>query len=279
MARVLDALTPLTGLLTQAGDPVAAAHRLAASAAAGAAGCTLVAQLQAAVADSNLARVVLQHAGVLDPAGAVTVDAAVRLAQAAVLAEAHTADTDRWELVLTVPGFLRLALDELVAVHGEAARPAETTRAVLEVAGRADRRLLIGAPFLHGEFVGLLVPYVQRVLAGGGQVVVVTRALSVAAPGRSSANVAAVTVLRDAAAAVGGTLTVRSWEESGLGIHFKVVIAYGHAAYLGSANPTLAGSAGHAEAGVLLHGPRLAPLERWLDAVCDELARRRLPQA
>lgn len=276
MARVLEALTPLTGLLTQAVDPVGAAYRLATSATAGAAGNTLVAQLQAAITDSGLARVVLQHAGVLDPAGAVTSDAAVRLAQAAVLTEVYAADTDRWDLVLTVPGFMRLALDDLVAVHGDAARPLETTRAVLDVAGRADRRLLIGAPFLHGEFVGLLAPHVRRVSASGGQVVVVTRALSIAAPGRSSANVAAVTVLRDAA---GGALTVRSWEESGLGIHFKVVIAYGHTAYLGSANPTLAGSAGHAEAGVLLHGPQLASLERWLDAVCDELARRRLPQA
>jgi phosphatidylserine/phosphatidylglycerophosphate/cardiolipin synthase-like enzyme len=283
VARVLDALSPLAALLAQARDPIAAAEALARGADAGADAATLLAQLQAAVVDTGLAATVLTYAGVLDANGRLTGAAATRLAQAAVLVEA-TQDAerrqDRWQLVLTVPGFLRDALEASVAEHGDAMRPIETTRAVLEVAAAAHSRLLLAAPFLHEQFVRQLIPAVERVLSTSGEVVVITRALSFAAPDRSSANMAAVDGLRAAAAHVtAGRLVVRSWEESGLGIHFKVVLADARLAYLGSANPTPAGTAGHAEAGVLLHGPGVAGLARWLDAVCLELAHRRLPHA
>ncbi len=211
----------------------------------------------------------------LDQAGRVTSEAAVRLAQAAVLTEA-AADSG-WELVLTVPGFLRTALDTLVAEQGAGARPRETTTTLRQVAAAARSRLVIAAPYLHTEFVRLLATDVERLLAAGGEVVVVTRALALTAPERSSANVEAVTLLRQAADRAGGRLTVRSWEEGGLGIHFKVLLADDELAYIGSANLTPGGTLAHAEAGVLLHGHGVAVLRRWLDVVCDELARRRLP--
>ena len=50
-------------------------------------------------------------------------------------------------------------------------------------------------------------------------------------------------------------------------------------AYLGSANLTPGGTAAHTEAGVLLRGDGVDKLAGWLEAVCKELARRRLPHA
>nr|WP_225955288.1 phospholipase D-like domain-containing protein [Kibdelosporangium phytohabitans] len=200
--------------------------------------------------------------------------AAVRLAQAQVLTEAAE---DSWELVLTVPGFLRRTLADLVAVNGDRSRPRETQATLVEVAATARDNLMIAAPYLHADFVTTLANPLQRVLQTGGAVTVITRALSLTAPERSSANVEAIALLRQVAERAGRAITVRSWEESGLGVHFKVVIADHRLAYLGSANLTPGGTAAHAEAGVLLRGPRVAALSRWLTAVADELARRRLP--
>ncbi len=127
----------------------------------------------------------------------------------------------RWQLVLTVPPFLRGPLAELVAAHGDAARPRETSQVLAEVAASAQARLVLAAPYLHTRFVAALVPAVRRLLGAGEEVLVVTRALSLRAPERSSANVEAVGLLRDAGTCTGREVTVRSWEESGLGIHFK----------------------------------------------------------
>lgn len=275
MAGILETVRPLVSLLGQARDPVGCAYALQASAANGADGAALTAQLAAEVTDTALVRATLRFASVLDPAGQVTGEAAIRLAQAAVLSE--DAAEGGWHLVLTVPGFLRTALDAFVAEHGAGARPRETTETLREVANTASHRLVIAAPYLHAAFVRLLAADVERILAAGGGVLVVTRALALTAPERSSANVEAVTLLRQAADRTGRALTVRSWEESGLGIHFKVLLADDELAYLGSANLTPGGTLAHAETGVLLHGRGVAVLGRWLDMVCDELARRRLP--
>lgn len=151
----------------------------------------LLAAVTGVVADGPLVRPALMHAGVLDAAGAVTAAGATRLAQTLVLIEATQAGS--WQLVLTVPGFLRGALDACVAGHGDGARPRETTAVLREVAGAARKRLLIAAPYLHEQFVHVLAPDVERVLADGGRVEVITRALSLTTPARSSANVSAVT--------------------------------------------------------------------------------------
>lgn len=66
MARLLDALRPLTGLLRQTTDPVRAAHEFADAAAAVRAGRVLIVQLSAHITDTGLAGPVLACAGVLD---------------------------------------------------------------------------------------------------------------------------------------------------------------------------------------------------------------------
>jgi phosphatidylserine/phosphatidylglycerophosphate/cardiolipin synthase-like enzyme len=170
-----------------------------------------------------------------------------------------------------------------VAEHGDAARPLETTTAIRETAASAGPRLQIAAPYMHTGFVRLLAPQVERVLDAGGQVQLVTRALSLRTADRSSANVDAVTLLRNAADGKRGTLLVASWEETGLGIHFKVVLAHRadgrQTAYIGSSNLTPSGTLAHAEAGVIANGPQVEALSKWLDLIVSELMRRRLPSA
>lgn len=276
MAAVLDAVKPLVALLAQARDPQATVAQALENAGAGAP-TPLIADIAAAVTDRTLARTTLTFAGVLDPDGNLTTVAPQRLAQAQVLLEVHTDQRQpQWDLVLTVPTFLRTSFTQLAACD-PATTVWQTTPALLEVARSARRRLVIAAPFLHEDFVAVLAPAAKRVLASGGEVVILTRALSFSAPQRSSANVNAVAALRDVAAEAGRSLTVRSWEESGLGLHFKVLLADDSLAYLGSANLTPGGAAGHAEAGVLVQGSGVRGLAGWLDAVADEFARRRLP--
>ncbi|MGV9812185.1 phospholipase D-like domain-containing protein [Streptomyces cellulosae] len=81
-------------------------------------------------------------------------------------------------------------------------------------------------------------------------------------------------MLREAAGVASGRLKVCPWDESGLGVHFKVVLADDQLAYVGSANLTPGGTEAHAEAGVLLRGKQVKSLSRWLRAVADELTRR-----
>ncbi|GAB3855804.1 hypothetical protein GCM10029963_51140 [Micromonospora andamanensis] len=276
MASVLEPLKPFVALIRQAPEPMTLAARLLDLAESGSTGAELTTVLSTSVTDGNLARSALIHADILDIAGNRTPRAAVRLAQAQVLAEAAE---DSWELVLTVPGFLRRTLADLVAGNGDRSRPRETQATLVEVAATARHDLVIAAPYLHADFAVTLANPLQRVLWAGGTVTVITRALSLTAPERSSANVEAIALLRQAAEHTGRVITVRSWEESGLGVHFKVVVADRKVAYLGSANLTPGGTVAHAEAGVLLRGPLVADLSRWLTAVADELARRRLPSA
>jgi phosphatidylserine/phosphatidylglycerophosphate/cardiolipin synthase-like enzyme len=275
VAGVLESLRPLVALIGQADDPVVLAENLAGMAESGAPGPDISTALAREVTDRSLTASALLYAGVLDVTGERTAATALRLAQAHVLVAAAT--DDHWELVLTVPGFLRGTLSQLVATLGESARPRETGPAITEVAMSARDSLIVAAPYLHAAFIHVLSGSVERVLRAGGTATVITRALSLAAPERSSANVEAVAELRQAAERAKRAVTVRSWEETGLGIHFKVVIADGRLAYLGSANLTPGGALAHAEAGVILRGSRVANLSWWLAAVADELGRRRLP--
>lgn len=278
MATILDHVRLLAALLAQADDPVGVATRLSEAALAGAHYDQLRAAVAESVADIGLADTTLKWCGVLDGTGNVTPDAAVVFGQAAALLEVE--QSAGYQLVLTVPAFLRPALGQLVAEVGDVARPVETTFALREAAAAAGPRLQIAAPFLHVGFIRLLASDVERVLAGGGQVQLLTRALSLSAPRRSTANTEAVSLLRSVAGGKPGQLTIASWEESGLGVHLKVVLAHrsagGPVAYIGSSNPTLGGTLAHAEAGVLAHGPQVALLARWLDVIVTGMERRRL---
>lgn len=275
MASVLASLKPFVALLGQAPEPRRLAERLVELAHRGAAGFEVVQTTANEVTDQALVESTLTHAGILTLGHQLSDLAPLRLAQAQVMLE--LAEDDRWELVLTVPSFLRSAVDQLVDRHGYRARPRETGRTIGEVAATAQQRLVIAAPYLQTGFVTALTSHVDRVLRGGGTAMVITRALSLTSPTRSSANIEAVALLRAIAEQAGGRLLVRSWEETGLGIHFKVVIADERVAYLGSANLTPGGMLAHAEAGVLLRGSRVVHLSGWLDAVADQLAQRRLP--
>lgn len=287
MEGVLDALNPLIDLLEHVRDPDALADALlnaTLSTPVGASAEPLLDVCAAHGADRALIAPVLRAAGLIEPtAGPVTVSpTAVARAAAAQAVRADRA-ADRWQLVLTVPGFLREQLAAISAGHGPLTAPRETVTALPEVAGSARQRLIIGAPYLHTGFVQHLAGAVSTVLGAGGSVLVLTRALSLRAPEQSTANLEAVTLLREAAqsaqAQLGDrqrpALRVCSWEERGLGLHFKAVVADGQRAYLGSSNLTPGGTLGHAEVGVLLHSPRVALLERWLVAVADELDTRR----
>jgi hypothetical protein len=282
VAALLDRVRPLAALLRQAHDPAGLADELVnVAAAADGDGSAVASLLSDAVTDRFLVRQTLVRCGVLTDSGRLEPLGVVRLGQAAAILESETESGFR--LVLTVPSFLRPSLEQFVKEHGDAARPLETITAIREVAASAGPRLQIAAPYLHTGFITLLAPQVERVLNAGGQVQLVTRALSLKAQDRSSANLDAVTLLRHAADGNPGRLLVASWEETGLGIHFKVVLAHREngtqAAYIGSSNLTPGGTLAQAEAGVLAEGPQVDALSRWLDLTVDELRRRRLPSA
>lgn len=291
MDSLLVAVGPLVDLLSRADQPAVFAEQLLQAALASGGNSASEVRLAEQVwqvceshaRDLELVAPVLACAQVIEAPtadAALTAVAALRVAQAqAILADRRD---DNWHLVLTIPGFLRGRFD---ALAGGGARPRETSSVLTDVAASATRRLIIAAPYLHTGFIEFLVEPVRRLLGGGGEVVVLTRALSLRSPQTSSANVEAVEQLRAAAAAVpgasapAGLLRVCSWEEHGLGLHFKAVVADGRRAYLGSSNFTPGGTAGHAEGGVLLDSSRVTILEAWLRAVADELDERRLPHA
>ena len=287
MDGVLEAVNPLVDLLDHAADPSGFAEQLLQAASAtsiGASAQPLFDVCAAHHAERALIAPVLHAAQLTDrPSAAATVTAAAVARAAAAQAVRAQRATDHWQLVLTVPGFLRGQLAALTAGHPSNAVPRETVAVLPEIAGSARQRLIIAAPYLHAGFVQHLAEPVTALLSAGGSVVVLTRALSLRAPEKSTANAEAVALLRDAAttaAAALGTssrpaLRVCSWEERGLGLHFKTVVADGQRAYLGSSNLTPGGTLGHAEGGVLLCSPRVALLENWLLAVADELDVRR----
>ncbi|MFJ3713373.1 phospholipase D-like domain-containing protein [Streptomyces sp. NPDC090053] len=239
---------------------------------AGGAGLAISDRIASAVTDRGLVSTALVYAGVLDDAGQRTRAAPLFLAQ--VHAMVALAIEESCDLVLTVPGFLRESLREMSREHGGPGLPLDTGLTIRAVASSASTRLVIASPFLHESFVAALAPALTTLLSRGGNAVVITRALSGPASRRSDSNVRAVAYLQTAVGASSGRLRICSWDESGLGIHFKVVMADEGLAYVGSANLTPGGTSGHAEAGVLLRGTQVRALSRWLHVVGEELTRR-----
>ncbi len=283
MDSVLDALNPLVDLLEHTADPTAVAQQLVQ--ASGLSAEQVFTVLDAACDEPALTGPTLSHAQILTgPArgAALTEHAPLRAAAAQALLAQRRADS--WQLVLTVPGFLAEALNTLAATQPGQRRPRQTATVLTDLAAGARTDLIIAAPYLHTGFVRYLAEPVAALLRTGGTVLVLTRALSLRAPQTSSANTEAVQLLREAhtgarvdAGPGAGTLRVCSWEERGLGLHFKAVVADRRRAYLGSSNVTPGGALGHAEGGVLLDSDRVAVLDGWLRAVADTLEQRRLP--
>ncbi|MFI8927678.1 phospholipase D-like domain-containing protein [Streptomyces sp. NPDC053474] len=271
MAGVLESLKPLVTLLGQAENPADVCRQLS-SAADTEPGHVLIKRLAASVVDKPLASGVLCHAGVVDESSRLLPTAVVRLAQAEALVEALC--ENQCDLVVTVPAFLRSALSELVSERPAVHRPRETSETLVGLAREAKKRLVIAAPFLHRDLMGSLLPHVRRLLASGGDVLLITRALTSPGGRQSRANLEAVQVLTKGTMRHRERLTIRSWEEPTLGIHCKVMIADGRVAYLGSANMTVHGTSAHAEVGVLLKGPQVSVLSLWLDQISGVLEER-----
>ncbi|MGW1169949.1 phospholipase D-like domain-containing protein [Streptomyces sp. NPDC002550] len=272
MARVLEPLRPLVSLLLQASAPVDTAAAATNVAAAAGTALEVSTVIMNAVIDRRLVSYALAHAGILDEEGNLTEGASLLLAQAHAMVAMSV--EEGWELVLTVPAFLKDSLSTMSRDNGGPGLPLDTGRTIREVAETAQTRLVIAAPYLHPSFATALAPALTTLLQDGGTATIITRALGWSAPNRSNANVDAVTVLREAAGTARRRLTVCSWDEAGLGVHFKVVLADDRLAYIGSANLTPGGTGAHAEAGVLLRGSRVRSLSRWLQVVADELTRR-----
>ena len=176
--------------------------------------------------------------------------------------------------MFTVPAFLAKAFDTFTSTT-PGVRAERTAAVVSAVAAGARSSLTIAAPYLATVAVDALIPSARRVLDAGGTVKVITRALSPRSPEPAKANITVVGALREAAAGRPGRLRVSSWEEDGLGVHLKAIVADDADAYLGSANLTGPGQLGHAEAGVRLPPQLALPLARWLGMLADALDARR----
>jgi hypothetical protein len=277
VAAVLAAIAPLADLLLQAEDPVHLAGTILADIeACSVDGHALIDLVSADVRDEGLVLPCLALAGIVNPdTRAINSDALIPAAQLMTVVEMRT-NADHWQLALTVPPFVRSSFTHMAADLPAVIRPIETLPAIQAVAQSARGRLILAAPYLHPTFMATFVPHVARIAAVGGTVLLLTRALSTLSEEQSRANVEALQKLREGVSNR-EVLVVRSWEEVGLGLHLKAVVADDHMAYIGSANLTMTGASAQAEAGVLLSGPSVRVLARWLDAVSRALGDRRLP--
>jgi hypothetical protein len=227
---LLDCLNPLVDLLNHAPDPTGFAAQLLAATTPGDTGTGAGAAGAAAGSAEQVWQVCTQHLSepaligpvlsfaeiLAGPARSAPLTDVARLRASAAQALLAARQADRWELVLTVPGFLRERLDALAGLAGSA-RPRQTATVLTDVAASATAELIIAAPYLHTGFVQFLVEPVTRLLERGGTVLVLTRALSLRAPKASSANVEAVEMLSTAGAGAPSRLCVCSWEARGLG--------------------------------------------------------------
>jgi len=260
MAGILEPLEPLLALVKSAADPEAVSTALLA-----AAGNHDTEAMVRVLGHGDLASAALRYAGVLDASGSLAPDARDRLLRLDTVVGLYNEDVDKWSVVMTVPDYLRAVLP-----HGELS---ETLRTLHDMIAAARRRIVIASPFLDPGFERL-IPGLSSFLSRDGNVLLITREL--ARP--DSHNAAMVRSLREHCAH-SAQLQVVSWEEEGLGLHLKALVADGTSAYVGSANFTWGGLSAHAELGVRLHGPSVRRIECLLDLLAEELRRRRRLQS
>lgn len=256
MAGFLESLTPLAGLVAATADPAATCAALLAAAGTG----TPDAAMQV-IGGGDLVRPALRYAGLLDADGRWTPDARDRLLRLEGAVAVMVSGVDRWLPVMTVPAYLRGALP--------GGRVDETFPAIRDLIAGAGRRVVMASPFLDAGFEQL-IPAITRFLVNGGQFLLITRDLV----NPASPNARVVAVLR-AACASNRNLEVVSWEEEGLGLHMKALVADARQAYVGSANFTWGGLGQHAELGIRLEGPAVAEIEHLLDGLATALRSRR----
>lgn len=260
MARLLESLEPLLALVLATPDPATTAAALLTDVGSGDS-----ANLLALLGSSDLSVAALRFAGVVLPSGQLSLDARDQLIRLETLLAARKDDKDGWRLVVTAPPYFRKSVPSEILL--------ETLPSLISIVSSARRRLIIASPFLDTGFLGL-APFISRLLAAGGQVVLLTRQLA----DPTSQNSVAVRELRKSCVDA-RRLEVASWEDDGLGLHLKAIVVDSQHAYVGSANLTRAGMGQHAELGVLLEGPSVREIERLLDGLADALKLRRRLQS
>jgi len=260
MAGILEPLEPLLALVKSAAEPEAASAALLTAASSHDTETML-----RILGNRDLAAAALRYAGVLDVDGALTPEARDQLLRLDTIVRLHNQVVDQWSVVMTIPDYLRAILPR--------GQLAETFCTLHDIITGARQRLVIASPFLDPGFERL-IPSLCSFLGRNGHVLLITREL--ARP--DSHNAVVVRSLR-AHCEHSPQLQVVSWEEEGLGLHLKALIADGTDAYIGSANLTWAGLGGQAELGVRLHGPAVRKIESLLDLLAEELRRRRRLQS
>lgn len=251
MEGFLETLEPLVELIVATPDPQATCDVAMMAVEAGD-----VETLIRALDDDRFARSALRYGGVLDREGRLTTSARDQLLRVQVLVATQIAPVspDRWDGVITVPPYLKNALS-LQEVR-------ETAPVLRDLISKATTSIVMASPFLDKGFHELM-PEVSGFMDRGGRFLLITSNLL-----ESRHNAGVVRELRnDFANENANRLEVVSWEEEGLGLHMKTLVADSSRAYVGSANFTWYGMRQQAELGVLLEGPRVAGLERLLHSL------------
>ncbi|MGA2085745.1 MAG: phospholipase D-like domain-containing protein [Terracidiphilus sp.] len=174
-----------------------------------------------------------------------------------VQTETSTSSTD---LVITAPA-------EMIAPLAYSARCRQTLGVLTELIAAATDRLIISAPFLQpgaGISTGVLNAALKAALQRGVKVELVTTGQSL-----SGLDIASLKCVRPGCLRVSQP-TTNVLDPRLLGSHAKFCVSDGVAAYIGSANLTGPGLAGHIELGVLVRGPVAKQVEEfWM--LCHQL--------
>lgn len=261
MDGLLEALEPLVELVEARDDPSAAFDAAMRAVEAGDAGA-----LRRALDDERFAGAALRYGGVLDDGGRLTGIARDQILRAQTLVAVRSSSTsvDLWEGVMTVPPYLKNAVGP-----GDVR---ETAAVLRDLISKAQASIVMASPFLDKGFHALM-PEIAGFMGRGGRFLLLTSSLL-----ESPHNAGVVRELRDGFAvehAGPDCLEVVSWEEEGLGLHTKALVADSGRAYVGSANFTWYGMGQQAELGVLLEGPRVAGLERLLRSLATVIKERK----
>lgn len=217
--------------------------------------------LVATVGSRTRAEPALEYAGILDDRAELCPESREQLIRLQAIVATRTVDADRWTQVVTVPPYLRGAVPQ-GEVH-------ETLRVLKSLIDGAQERVVVASPFLDGGF-DALSSGIAGLVRQGGTVMLLTRDLREP----DSYNSKVVNALREQCD-YSRNLDVVSWEDGGLGLHMKAVVADSRRAYVGSANFTRGGLGHHAELGVLLEGSSVSGVERLLNTLAEEMRSRK----
>ena len=169
-------------------------------------------------------------------------------------------DTSSATLVITAPA-------EMIGPLAYSARCRQTLGVLTELIATASSRLIISAPFLQpgtGISAGVLNVALKAALERGVSVDLVTTGQSLSGLDIPSFRRIGTGRLRVSCP------TTNVLNPKILGSHAKFCVADGDAAYIGSANLTGLGLAGHIELGVLVRGPLARQVEEFCE-LCHQL--------